>query len=135
MGPRKAQSDKRHPLQGRYGRLTIIGGPIIQPSGQLLFPCRCDCGKELRVALEDLRSGHVQSCGCLSQKSPRLARIWNHMKQRCCNPNDAGYRYYGGRGITVCQEWQDDYIAFKNWALANGYQDNLTLDRDRKSVV
>lgn len=59
----------------------------------------------------------------------RLYRIWSNMKNRCTNPNADNYSFYGGRGITVCDEWGDDFITFRDWAFANGYADNLTLDR------
>lgn len=63
--------------------------------------------------------------GCKS----RLYRAWRHMKGRCYDPHDIGYAYYGGRGIKVCKEWDNDYLSFKKWALSNGYKDFLTLDR------
>lgn len=59
----------------------------------------------------------------------RLYRIWNGMKQRCANPKTIGYRYYGGKGVTVCQEWQNSFQAFYDWAMANGYDDHLSIDR------
>lgn len=59
----------------------------------------------------------------------RLYRIWHNMKDRCYNPKNKKYVYYGGKGITVCDEWKNDFIKFRNWALNNGYQDNLTIDR------
>jgi len=59
----------------------------------------------------------------------RLYRIWYQMRQRCNNPNDAAYERYGGRGISICQEWQNDYVLFETWATQNGYADNLSIDR------
>lgn len=59
----------------------------------------------------------------------RLYRIWANMKQRCTNPNNTHYSYYGGRGIGVCKEWLNSFRQFKEWALCNGYEDDLTLDR------
>lgn len=58
----------------------------------------------------------------------RLNNIWLGMKNRCLNSKSVSYRHYGGRGITICEEWLD-FIVFKDWALSNGYQENLTLDR------
>ena len=58
----------------------------------------------------------------------RLYQIWNAMKQRCENPNAISYPRYGGKGITVCEEWQKSFIAFRDWALSHGYADNLTID-------
>lgn len=62
-------------------------------------------------------------------KGTRLYSIWKAMKTRCFNPNFASYMRYGGRGISVCKEWADDFPTFREWALANGYSDDLTLDR------
>lgn len=62
-------------------------------------------------------------------KDERLYRIWGNMKTRCYNPNHERYSCYGGRGIEICAEWKDDYVSFKKWALSNGYQDDLTIDR------
>lgn len=58
-----------------------------------------------------------------------LYRSWYHMKSRCSNPNDKNYDIYGGRGITVCDEWRNSFETFRDWAFANGYADNLTIDR------
>lgn len=58
----------------------------------------------------------------------RLYRIWANMKGRCTNPNADNYHFYGGRGIKVCDEWQD-FVPFRDWSVSNGYADNLTLDR------
>ena len=59
----------------------------------------------------------------------RLYQIWNSMKQRCSNPKAISYKYYGARGVTVCQEWLNSFQAFYDWAIANGYADNLSIDR------
>lgn len=67
----------------------------------------------------------IKHCMCHT----RLYHIWNGMKQRCSNPKAIGYRYYGGKGVTVCQEWQNSFQAFYDWAVANGYDDNLSIDR------
>ena len=62
-------------------------------------------------------------------KATRLYGIWCGMKQRCYNPKSCNYKYYGGRGIAVCDEWQNDYKAFYDWAMSNGYCSNLSIDR------
>lgn len=59
----------------------------------------------------------------------RIYIIWKHMKQRCYNSKDKGFKNYGGRGITICEQWKNDFINFYNWAIKNGYKDNLTIDR------
>ena len=63
------------------------------------------------------------------ERYSRLYAIWCHMKARCCNSNNHAYNLYGGRGITICDEWKNNYSAFKDWAINNGYKDNLTIDR------
>lgn len=120
----------------------------VEPSGRkkVQYWCDCSCGSKnllrLRDTLKDNSKTH--SCGCMTiekiRKSntrhggshkgswQRLYRIWSLMKDRCNNSNSPAYKNYGGRGITVCDEW-GLYESFREWALSNGYQDNLTLDR------
>ena len=102
--------------------------------------CECDCGKVTKVRIEHLKSGHTKSCGCYQKKQTskakrthgrepkRLYSIWSNMKTRCYNKNTECYSRYGGRGITVCDEWKK-FEAFRDWALSNGYSDDLTIDR------
>lgn len=96
--------------------------------------CECECGefKELRAIT--VISGSIKSCGCLSGENhgetrTRLHRIWGLMKDRCLNENNKNYNRYGGRGISICTEWENSYLSFKEWAINNGYNDELTLDR------
>lgn len=112
------------------------------PCGQsvTMWVCKCKCGKEVIVTSQNLRQGHTRSCGCLfpqhnlkhgdciSNNAPRLYRIWAGMKERCLNDRNPRYKYYGGRGIRVCDEWLS-FEAFKQWALHSGYRDDLTIDR------
>ena len=107
------------------------------------WECRCSCGsnKVILSTTRDLTSGHTKSCGCLhSEKTreahiihggadSRLYHIWCGIKARCLNPNNAKYKNYGGRGITVCEEWSSNYKIFESWALSSGYNDSLTIDR------
>ena len=130
----------------RFGRWTIIkeSARVISPNGVKLraFLCRCDCGKESIVRWYSLKSGRSVSCGCYMRshhsegwKYPenlifsRLYTIWASMKQRCYNKSSSSYKTYGAKGITICDDWKDDFMAFYNWALSNGYSDNLTIDR------
>ena len=125
----------------RFGRLTVIAkAPSIDRN--ITWLCRCDCGNEKTVRQCCLKRGTTQSCGCLRKElvrqreythgenniNSRLHRIWNGMLNRCENPKVARFKDYGGRGITVCDEWHD-YMTFKRWAMANGYEDHLTIDR------
>ena len=126
----------------RFGKLTAIR-PQRTNTGLCGWLCRCDCGKETVVRTTALTSGHTKSCGCYAKhlrengvphtthgnKHSRLYRIWCGMKSRCCNPNVPFYKYYGGKGIAVCEEWQNDFQSFFGWSMANGYEDHLTIDR------
>lgn len=95
--------------------------------------CECICGKETKVRVTDLVNNHVLSCGCLLYKHGLMKHpvytTWKSMTQRCYNENDSGYKNYGAKGITVCDEWRKDFLVFYNWAIENGYQSGLSLDR------
>lgn len=117
----------------RFGRLVVIerAGKI---GSHISWICQCDCGNITKpISGNNLKKGHVKSCGCLYRKhemhGTRLYSIWNGMKSRCYNENHIHYNDYGGRGITVCDEWKDDFQAFYDWAMANGYQEEMTIDR------
>lgn len=121
----------------RFGRLTVIEEAGRTKSSRICWLCRCDCGSLCAVSGNNLRGGDTRSCGCLRSgvatkhggSHTRLYHIWSQMKQRCTNPNHKAYPRYGGRGITVCSEWEHDFVAFRDWAFANGYNDKLTIDR------
>ena len=130
----------------RFGRLTVLERAGSDKRKNVIWKCLCDCGKETIVPTADLRRGHTTSCGCWRQKEvairsikhgetgTRLYHVWYAMKQRCYYPGSQYYRLYGGRGITVCEEWRHDYMAFREWAMANGYDPNAprgicTIDR------
>lgn len=127
----------------RFGRLTVRER-VTSPKAQAQWRCVCDCGKETVVRSQDLRNGHTKSCGCYGlevsvshtpsfsthkESKSRLYRVWIGIKGRCNNCKNKAYSYYGGRGIKACQEWDTSYETFRKWALANGYRDDLTIDR------
>lgn len=124
----------------RFGRLRVIGFAQKTKDRQFMWKCKCDCGNEVNVRGYSLRSGNTQSCGCLQRETnvklrqthgqghTRLYNVWSGMKQRCLLSTSSCYQYYGGRGIKVCEEWQR-FEPFYQWAMANGYADNLTIDR------
>lgn len=101
---------------------------------QAKWLCVCDCGNEFIVSGADIRRGHTKSCGCYrnthlvthGESKTRLYRIWRRIKGTCAS---IAYTYYGARGISVCDEWAHSFEAFRDWALANGYRDDLTIDR------
>lgn len=124
----------------RFGRLTVIK-KVPSKNTNARWLCLCDCGNATTALGTTLRRGESKSCGCLrseywrkaktthDKSTSRLAHIWYQMKARCLSKSCPGYENYGGRGITVCNEWRDDFQAFHDWAMANGYEDHLTLDR------
>lgn len=130
----------------RFGRLTALEVVGTAPNhGGYLWRCKCDCGNEHIVAYAKLSHGRVRSCGCLRKeismerqlkhasarrnKRTRLYSIWLGMRERCSYPQNVSYPAYGGRGIKVCNEWASDFDKFRNWALSNGYNDTLSIDR------
>lgn len=131
----------------KFGKLTVVSFSRDVRSGnryRKYWNCKCECGNIKEVRLDSLTSGNVTSCGCklkeISRKNlipgvpkydivdKRLRGIWNGMKRRCLNPSSKSYNRYGGRGITICDEWLD-FNVFSKWALSNGYKDNLSIDR------
>ncbi len=129
----------------KFGHLHVQGVDH-KFNGKVYYKCLCDCGKEIVVLGNSLKRGATHSCGCarsqaISKKirthgesSTRLFRVWTGMKNRCYNKNEPSYQNYGARGIGVCSEWLNSYEAFRDWALANGYDENApygecTLDR------
>lgn len=121
----------------KFGKLTVIERAE-NAKERTMWKCMCDCGNIAIVGADMLKSGRTQSCGCLKFESrnythnlskTRLYNIWSKMKDRCYNENSPAYKWYGARGITVCDEWLHDFQAFYDWAMANGYRDNLTIDR------
>lgn len=117
----------------RYGRLIVLENH--HPKDEVL--CICDCGKLKIARATNVYHGGTKSCGCLFNegnnrkhggKSTRLYLIWKAMRERCNTPSCKGYKNYGGRGISVCEEW-GNFVVFKEWAISNGYNDKLSLDR------
>ena len=133
----------------RFGRLTVIerADDNVCKSGYrtAMWRCVCDCGNEVVVRGKSLSGGVTKSCGCLARDvvaskakkhggfGTRLYAIWNSMRQRCNNNNHHSFLNYGGRGITICDEW-NDYAVFREWAHKSGYDESsprgmCTLDR------
>ena len=125
----------------KFGRLTVIREAGRTKSGNALWSCTCDCGGEKIVSSDGLRSGRTQSCGCIKreqnvemftthgERHSSIYKLWASIKNRCYNKNAHKYADYGERGIKVCEEWETDYIAFRDWCLSNGYIKGLTIER------
>lgn len=131
----------------KYGRLTLKECVGKNNRGCYMIKCSCDCGKEKTYELYRIVKGEVKGCGCLEVENRKflceqrrkhglskhiLHSKWSGMKDRCFNEKlEWAYSFYGARGITVCEEWLgvNGFINFYNWAINNGYEDGLTLDR------
>lgn len=129
----------------KFGRLTVIEkvkGKILK-SGyeQQTYKCICDCGNETVVSYSALMSGNTTSCGCYFKEAlikrntthgkshTKLYDVWKEMRYRCLKPSDKSYKYYGQKGIKICEEWDNDYQKFYDWAIESGYEDGLEIDR------
>ena len=130
----------------RFGRLLVIERCGSDKSKNALWRCICDCGNETVKSGIYLRNGDTRSCGCLHKETvskrmsthrlsrTRLYRVWSGIKNRCYNPNTDNYKYYGEVGIGMCDEWRNNFEAFLEWSISNGYDENAkaqecTIDR------
>ena len=128
----------------RFGKLEVVSYSHSRNGAYWL--CKCDCGNTSVARGTSLRAGEVKSCGCGSLEAARknaeasrtkhgfahkerLYETWKNMKRRCYNPTNKRAKFYAEKCVTVCDEWRDDYLAFRSWALANGYNDTLKIDR------
>ena len=120
-------------IGNRYGRLVVIG-EAENKGRRVMLKCRCDCGKEIITRKDGLVSGHTKSCGCANEEwmhsgkmnrkhgltNDRAYWVWAKVRSRCYNANSREYPNYGGRGIKMCDEWQDAE-KFIKWCYENGY--------------
>lgn len=123
----------------KFGKLTVVEYLGRKGHGSY-WRCKCDCGNEVNCLYGNLVRGSSTSCGCLrayyfhkrpyyhGESTTRLYKEWVAIKVRCKNENSQQYKNYGGRGIKICDDWES-YIPFRDWALSNGYADNLSIDR------
>jgi len=139
----KEYAEKYEDLSGqKFGKLTVIKMSHKEKQGEqskIYWECKCDCGNTDYVNSGNLKSGVVKSCGCETLKNltnlkhgkagTRLYTIFTGMKERCYNSNVEHYKYYGGKGVYICDEWLSDFMNFYNWSISNGYNDKLTIDR------
>lgn len=122
-------------IGNKFGRLTVIEEcEKRSKNGHKCYKCLCECGNTKIIREDTLKSGASKSCGCSigvmhGLSKTRLYKILNGVKNRCYNENTDNYGYYGGRGIKVCDEWLNDFMSFYNWAMNNGYKEDLTIDR------
>lgn len=127
----------------RFGRLTVLKR-VENIGRQTAWLCQCECGSTKIVTGSNLHGGKARSCGCLwneivpnrnreanlrhGESGSKLHKTWTNMRYRCNNPNCKSYKDYGGRGISVCEEW-NSYEAFRDWSLQNGFAEGLSIDR------
>lgn len=120
----------------RFGRLCVTGFERMGTQGKSYWSCVCDCGNKSIVERSALLSGGTTSCGCGQRDAVTthgmsddpLYNSWRSMKHRCSSPNHESYERYGGRGITVCDDWVK-FENFRDWSLDNGYTPGLSIDR------
>ena len=130
----------------RFGRLTVIRRGPTGKRGKVYWWCKCDCGSEALVRGDHLKNGLIRSCKCYQGEvrsevhtkhgdcGTRLYNVYMTMLARCYNQNNSNYQYYGARGVEVCDQWRNDFSAFRDWAFKNGYNEtakrgDCTIDR------
>lgn len=129
----------------KYNRLTILSENIektlLNKYKHRYVNTLCDCGNKKIILLGHIRSGKIKSCGCFQKENiikihqthceskTNLHKRWANIKTRCFNLKNKNYKNYGGRGITMCDEWKNDYTKFRDWSLSNGYKPELQIDR------
>jgi hypothetical protein len=129
----------------KFGRLVVLK-EIKQKNKSRYFLCKCDCGKTTERCIKALIKNSISSCGCYQNEfnikprykqrsdnypylKSRLYSIWTDIKKRCNNTNTRAYKWYGAKGVKVCETWENDFINFMNWSIKNNYSDELTIDR------
>lgn len=115
-----------------FGKLTVLDEFTSTGNGTS-WKCRCECGNEVYVYRGKLTTGHTKSCGCTTKSLNGLSnhiiyKKWWSIKERCYKPHHASYKNYGGKGIYLVEEWQD-FMAFYDWSIANGFEEGLTIER------
>lgn len=125
-------------LKGRvFGELTVLEYSHTDKNHRSHWLCQCSCGKQKIISRASLIRGASKSCGHTikynsvkhNMSYSRLYTIWGDMKARCYNIKNTYYNLYGGRGIIICDEWLNDFVSFQKWAINNGYNDELTIER------
>lgn len=125
----------------RFGRLTVVGFSGLNKHRKATWNCLCDCGNSVIVVGASLKNGSTKSCGCyeLETKQGRnathglrkhdLYKTWLNIKSRCYNSNNSHYKYYGKKGIGMCDDWKNNFKSFYDWAINNGWKRGLSIER------
>ena len=119
----------------KFNRLTIITDAYRKNTRTYVY-AQCDCTTIIEAQLYKIQTGHTQGCGCEKPKKRThnlsqhpLYRIWQGIKRRCYEKRAINYHNYGGRGITMCSEWKNDFKSFHDWAISNNWKPKLQIDR------
>lgn len=125
----------------KFNKLTVIEKTDKRLNRCIIYKCKCDCGNIIETTATRLIHNYTRSCGCLQKEmaskfnkihglsNTKLFMIWQDMIKRCTKKNHHAYKYYGGRGINVYKDWQNNFITFYNWSIQNGYKEGLAIDR------
>lgn len=125
----------------KFGKLTAVSVAYKDKNNLEYWNCKCDCGNETIVRKNHLVGGKIVSCKCFQKErqlqgitshglsKTRIYRIYRNMLNRCFYKKHPEFKYWGGRNITVCKEWKDNFLSFYDWAVSHGYSDNLSIDR------
>lgn len=134
----------------KFNKLTVLSFDERKPRAthgyRYFWLCKCECGNVVSVDSDKLKNRHTQSCGCYCKEktaiinkthglsNTRLYEIYHSMKKRCYNKKSNNYFRYGAIGILICDEWLNSFEVFYNWAMSNGYNDKLSIDRINNSL-
>lgn len=128
----KYLENQRSFIGKKFGYLTAIDYLGHNNNKHAVFLWNCVCGNAIESPISDVRNGSPKSCGCqrgkYKSKNRNLYMVWFQLRSRCKDKNNKDYKYYGGRGINVCSEWES-FDDFSEWAIKNGYSTGLTIDR------
>ncbi len=124
----------------KFGKLRMTNIKRV-PKQHTLCTCLCDCGCLKDYKMTAVVSGNTSSCGCVRYENNILDRLggkaifstWDNIKGRCFRPRNDAYKWYGAKGITMCEEWKDSFDAFYTWSISNGWSEGLVLDKDELS--
>lgn len=138
------RSDFKDLTGQKFKKLKVLKKVGIDNKRNTIWLCQCECGNLKEYTTVMLKSKTIKSCGCLRKENAsrlgkskysdrtkhgkrytRLYNIWCGIKQRCYYKKNSHYKNYGGRGITMCEKWKNDFMSFYNWAIENGYYEHL----------
>lgn len=111
---------------------------IVKDKFRTVVELLCVCGMKTIADWNNVKNGKTKSCGCLrtpykyGKDKMQLYKVWTGLKQRCYNPKNSAFKWYGARGVSMCDEWRYDYNKFFEWSMSNGWEKGLDIDKDIK---